>query len=76
LASAIAGCFVAYTFDHAPHLGTRDGIHYARGYCGSGVHQAAYFGHCIAQKILGAAEGKMEIKESPIPTRPYYTGNP
>ena len=28
---------VAFTFDRLPHLGERDGIHYALGYCGSGV---------------------------------------
>ena len=28
---------VAFTFDRLPHLGEHDGIHYALGYCGSGV---------------------------------------
>jgi glycine/D-amino acid oxidase-like deaminating enzyme len=26
---------VAYTFDHAPHIGMSDGLHFALGYCGS-----------------------------------------
>src|SRR5690606_16427862 len=29
--------FVAYTFDELAHTGTQDGMHYAMGYCGSGV---------------------------------------
>ena len=35
---------VGYTFDHVPHLGEHDGLHYAMGYCGSGISLASYFG--------------------------------
>ena len=66
--------FVAYTFDHKAHHGVRDGIHYAMGYCGGGVHQATYFGHCAAQHIIG--EGKAGIDPSALPTRPFYWGTP
>ncbi|MEE2980617.1 MAG: FAD-binding oxidoreductase, partial [Pseudomonadota bacterium] len=68
--------FVAYTFDHKAHLGVHDGLHYAMGYCGGGVHQATYFGHCAAQKILGVPDGETGIAESALPTRPYYWGTP
>ena len=36
--------YIGYTFDHLPHLGTLDSVHYAGGYCGSGVVMATYLG--------------------------------
>ncbi len=36
--------FIAYTFDELMHVGERDGLHYAMGYCGSGVGMAGYLG--------------------------------
>ena len=68
--------FVAYTFDHMPHLGQRNGIHYAMGYCGGGVHLATYLGHRVAQKIIGTGESMSAFDAHAFPTRPYYTGNP
>jgi glycine/D-amino acid oxidase-like deaminating enzyme len=68
--------FVAYTFDTLPHVGQQDGIHYAMGYCGSGVSLATYFGMRVGQQVLGRAEGKTALDNVPFPTRPLYTGNP
>jgi glycine/D-amino acid oxidase-like deaminating enzyme len=69
--------FVAYTFDHLPHLGTHDGIHYAMGYCGSGAHMAPYLGHKIAQKVLGkTVEGATAFDDLKFQTRPFYSGAP
>ena len=68
--------FVAYTFDTLPHLGCRDGIHYAMGYCGSGVSMASYLGNRIAQQLLGRAEGRTGLDGLTFETRPFYTGNP
>jgi glycine/D-amino acid oxidase-like deaminating enzyme len=68
--------FVAYTFDTLPHLGVRDGIHYAMGYCGSGVSLASYFGFRIGQQVLGLVEGKSPLDGITFPTRPLYSGNP
>ena len=34
--------FVGYTFDTLAHTGSHDGMHYAMGYCGSGVSIASY----------------------------------
>ncbi|MCC9620066.1 FAD-binding oxidoreductase [Thalassospira sp. MA62] len=67
---------IAYTFDHVPHIGTMDGMHYAIGYCGSGVGRANYFGRKIAQKVLSQAEGYTVFEEFPFQTRPLYTGRP
>ena len=67
---------VAYTFDELAHCGTHDGIHYAMGYCGSGVSMASYLGMRMGQKVLGLAEGRTAFDDLPFPTRPLYTGTP
>lgn len=67
---------VGYTFDELPHTGIHDGMHYAAGYCGTGVSLASYLGMRVGQKILGQAEGKTALDELPFPTRPFYRGNP
>ena len=67
---------VAYTFDHAPHLGKLDGIHYAMGYCGSGVGRATYFGHKIALRMLGDPQSRTAFDDLPFETRPFYNGYP
>ena len=67
---------VAYSFDELAHAGTHDGIHYAMGYCGSGVSMASYLGMRTGQKILGLAEGATAFDDLPFPTRPLYSGKP
>jgi glycine/D-amino acid oxidase-like deaminating enzyme len=67
---------VAYTFDELAHTGIRDGIHYALGYCGSGVSMASYLGMRAGQKVLGLKEGQTAFDTLPHPTRPLYTGKP
>jgi len=68
--------FVAYTFDHLPHIGSRDGVWFAMGYCGSGVAWASYMGHKLAHKVLGDSEGDTAFDGMNFPTRPLYTGDP
>ncbi len=68
--------FVAYTFDTMPHIGSLDGLHYAMGYCGSGISLASYFGWRLGHKVLGTAEGKTAFDGLSFPTHPFYTGNP
>ena len=67
---------VAYSFDELVHTGVHDGIHYALGYCGSGVSMASYLGMRVGQKVLGMAEGRTAFDDLPHPTRPLYTGKP
>ncbi len=67
---------VGYTFDKLPHLGRRGGIHYALGYCGSGVSLASYFGARIGQQLLGRAEGRTALDDLRFSGRPYYWGRP
>jgi glycine/D-amino acid oxidase-like deaminating enzyme len=67
---------VAYTFDELMHVGCREGLYYAMGYCGSGVGAASYFGMRIGQQVLGLAEGATALDGLSFQTRPLYTGNP
>jgi glycine/D-amino acid oxidase-like deaminating enzyme len=68
--------FVGYTFDTIAHSGRHDGIHYAMGYCGSGVSMASYLGMRTGQLVLGLPEGRTGFDGIPFPTRPYYFGRP
>jgi glycine/D-amino acid oxidase-like deaminating enzyme len=68
--------FVAYTFDTLAHTGAEDGIHYAAGYCGSGVSMASYLGTRLGQRILGRPAGRTGLDDPPFPTRPFYRGIP
>ena len=68
---------VAYTFDHAPHIGQMDGLDFAMGYCGSGVARSSYFGQKLGHKMLGhEAEGHTSFDDLPFNTKPLYTGSP
>jgi glycine/D-amino acid oxidase-like deaminating enzyme len=67
---------VAYTFDELAHIGERDSIFYAMGYCGSGVGMAGYLGMCLGDKLLGRKAGTTGLDPIPFQTRPFYTGNP
>jgi glycine/D-amino acid oxidase-like deaminating enzyme len=68
--------FVAYTFDELMHVGERDGLYYAMGYCGSGVGMASYLGTRIGQQVLGLKEGGTAFDGLRFQTRPFYAGNP
>ncbi|WP_419902587.1 NAD(P)/FAD-dependent oxidoreductase [Kiloniella sp.] len=67
---------VAYTFDHAPHVGKVEGVHYAMGYCGSGVGRAVYFGRKTALKVLGDPDGHTELDDLSFDSKPFYNGTP
>jgi glycine/D-amino acid oxidase-like deaminating enzyme len=68
--------FVAYTFDELMHIGRHEGIHYAMGYCGSGVGMGSYLGMRLGQQVLGLAEGRTAFDGLAFQTRPLYTGRP
>lgn len=68
--------FVAYTFDELAHIGNHDGLHYAMGYCGSGVGMASYMGMRLGQQVLGLKEGRTALDGLSFQTRPLYSGNP
>jgi glycine/D-amino acid oxidase-like deaminating enzyme len=68
--------FVAYTFDTLAHTGSHDGLHYAMGYCGSGVSMASYLGMRTGQRVLGLKEGRTGFDGTTFQTRPFYAGRP
>ncbi|MDH3518953.1 MAG: FAD-binding oxidoreductase [Myxococcales bacterium] len=72
---AITHCwsgYVGYTRDVFPHLGVRDGIHFAMGYCGTGVARAVYFGHKIALKLLDRPDGRTAFDDLPFHAFPFH----
>lgn len=68
--------YIAYTFDRLPHVGERDGMHYAMGYCGSGVVMSTWLGRKAALRLLGQSEGRSAFAEIKHPTTPVYYGKP
>ena len=68
--------FVGYTFDYLPHLGVEDGVHYAMGYCGSGICLASYLGYRLGMQLLGKAEDNCVFSDPKFQTRPLYNGKP
>ena len=68
--------FVGFSFDYLPHLGVEDGVHYAMGYCGSGICLASYLGNRLGLQLLGKAEGNCAFSDPEFQTRPLYNGKP
>ena len=68
---------VAFTFDRLPHLGEHGGVHYALGYCGSGLALGTTFGLRMA-RILGrsteVADQPLAFERTPLPRRPVRAG--
>ncbi len=57
------GGHLGFTWDGLPHVGRRNGIHYAVGYCGHGVALSTWLGHRVGLALAGS--GPMpEIPES------------
>ncbi len=68
--------FIAYSFDRLPHSGISDGVHYALGYCGSGVVMSTWLGRKAALSVLGSLEGRSAFAEIGHPSLPLYRGTP
>jgi len=63
------------TFDLMPNIGRLDdGIHYAVGYCGHGLHTALYLGREIAQ-VLSGKKTSSPFMEIPHQTYFFYRDN-
>jgi glycine/D-amino acid oxidase-like deaminating enzyme len=64
---------IGYTNDELPHLGRMaGGIHYALGYCGTGVSRATYFGHKIALRMTGDPEGRTAFDDLAFEAFPVH----
>lgn len=66
---------VAFTFDFLPHLGERNGIHYALGCQGNGVAMQSWLGNRVAGRIVKGCSDSA-FADLPFPTAPLYGGNP
>jgi len=64
--------YVGYTRDVFPHLGQRDRVYFAMGYCGTGVVRSTYFGRKIALKILGDKEGRTAFDDLDFRAYPVH----
>lgn len=63
---------IGYSFDDLPHLGTNeDGIHFACGYCGTGVTRSIYLGTKIAERVIDRQMGHTPFEETPLPSHPF-----
>jgi len=67
---------IGYTFDRLPHTGVTDGMHYAMGYCGSGVVMSSWLGRKAALRLLAAPDARSAFADLEHPTMPFYTGRP
>jgi glycine/D-amino acid oxidase-like deaminating enzyme len=67
---------MGFTFDELPHIGERDGVHYAMGYCGTGVPMSTWLGHKLALRVMGHTDGATAFDGRTFETRPFYTGRP
>jgi len=67
---------IGYTYDELPHLGVADGIHYAMGYCGTGVSRSTYFGHKIALRLVGDPDGGTAFDDIPFRSHPFHFAAP
>jgi glycine/D-amino acid oxidase-like deaminating enzyme len=64
---------IGYTFDEFPHLGrSPHGVHYAMGYCGTGVSRATHFGRKIALQMLGDPQGRSAFDALSFPSHPFH----
>ncbi len=68
--------YLAFNLDYLPRLFVRDGVHYAVGFCGSGVVWAWWLGQKVAlQAIHDPSAGSAFACDPPKPI-PFYSGNP
>jgi glycine/D-amino acid oxidase-like deaminating enzyme len=64
---------IGYTYDEVPHLGCAAScVHYALGYCGTGVSRATYFGNKIALQVLAKPEGRTSFDDLAFPAFPAH----
>ena len=67
---------IAFTFNHIPHMGSTDGLHYVAGCNGSGVTRMTYLGRQIGLKIAGRQNRPCGFEDLALATLPGYGGTP
>ena len=61
-----------YSFNHMPHVGSHDGVHYAMGFSGSGTVMAPYLGAKAAYQALGDERGETAYSSTTLKTNPIH----
>lgn len=64
--------YTGFPFDFVPHVGERDGVHFAVGFCGVGMTVGSWLGTRLAHKILGSppALSATPMDHMTFPTEP------
>ena len=65
---------MGFTFDKLPHIGNKDGVLYAAGYCGVGMPMSTWLGYKLALRILGDVDAATAFDDRKFPTRAFYRG--
>jgi glycine/D-amino acid oxidase-like deaminating enzyme len=68
--------YTGFTFDFLPKLVVHDGVHYATGFCGSGVVWARWVAMKAAHDIVGNAAAESAFRADDFVTKPLYSGRP
>jgi glycine/D-amino acid oxidase-like deaminating enzyme len=68
--------YVAMNRDMLPRIFSHNGIHYAAGYCGSGVVWARWAGQKVALNVLGGADERSALDFRAPRAIPFYRGKP
>lgn len=63
-----------FSFNHMPHVGEHNGVHYVMGYSGSGVALAPYLGAKAAYMAIGDSRGDTAYKNTRFNTRWFFRG--
>ncbi len=64
--------FTGYSFNHMPHVGSHNGLHFSMGYSGSGVAIAPYLGAKAAYMALEDERGTTAYQQSNFRTRWFH----
>ncbi len=68
---------IGYSFDDMPHIGVNEqGIHYACGYCGTGVTRSVYLGSKIAEQVITHQTGNTPFGDEPLPSHLFQAVAP
>ncbi|MEI9415307.1 NAD(P)/FAD-dependent oxidoreductase [Mesorhizobium sp. Cs1321R2N1] len=66
----------AGTFDFMPHIGVKEGVHFALGYNFAGLPLGTHFGEKLAARILQKGDQTSVFDVERFPTMPLYNGSP
>lgn len=66
----------AATYDLFPRTGVHAGMHYALGFCFSGMAMGPYLATRAARRIMGKSDPDSVFAREPVPRAPWYARSP